>query len=141
LGRLWAEECRETDHATEDALAREAKKLLRGPVLIVVGMVSDPGNPVRHREDLLASGAAIENLLLLIEADGFAAMWRTGRLVESRKLRAALGFQDQEVMVGVLYVGRRSPAFTPPPRRRPPVDHVVSFGLEPVFRTGLGPDS
>lgn len=129
LGRLWAEECRENDWVPEGSEAREAQKLLRGPVLIFVGMVSDADNPVRYQEDLLASGAAVENLLLLLEERGFSAMWRTGRMVESRKIKAALGYEAGEVTVAIVYVGQRPSTFTPSPRRRPAVDSIISFGL------------
>ncbi|MGC8488003.1 MAG: nitroreductase family protein [Clostridia bacterium] len=129
LGRLWAEESRENDWVPESALAREAAKLERGPVLIFVGMVSETENAVRYQEDLLATGAAVENLLLLFHDRGFSTMWRTGRMVVSKKIKAAIGYQEGEETVAVLYVGQMSTTFNPPPRRRPPVEDVISFGL------------
>jgi nitroreductase len=129
LGRLFAEEARARDWAAEGTEHREAQKLLRAPVLIFVGMVTDPINPIRRQEDLLACGAAIENLLLLFQERGYDAMWRTGRMTASQAIPAALGYEAGEETVGILYVGRRPATFSPPPRRRPPVDDVISCGL------------
>ncbi len=131
LGRLFAEESRDRGWVAAGTEHREAQKLLRAPVLIFVGMVTDPSNPIRHQEDLLACGAAIENLLLLFSDAGYDAMWRTGRMTASQAIPEALGFGAGEETVAILYVGRKPATFSPPPRRRPPVDDVISCGLAP----------
>ncbi len=131
LGARWAEEAVTKGWAPETARTREQAKLLRAPQIIFVGVVSDPDDPVRQREDQAATSAAVAQLLLLLEDAGFAGMWRTGRMVVSDAIRDALAYQPGETIEAIVYVGRRG-SRTPPPRLRPPVTRVVTWGLHPT---------
>ncbi len=131
LGALWADEAVAKGWAPEAARAREQSKLLRAPQVIFVGVVSDPDDPVRQREDQAATSAAVAQLLLLLEDAGFAGMWRTGRMVVSEAIRHALAYQPGETIEAIVYVGRRG-SRTPPPRVRPPVARIMTWGLHPT---------
>ena len=106
--------------------AKLAKLLERLPTLggmVQVTCVADP-DPDHHREDLLACGAAVQNLLLAAEARGLASFWSTGAaLGHPDTLRRLGGDPEREVFVGSLWLGGR--VETPPAPPRLPLDAVL----------------
>jgi nitroreductase len=132
LGDLWAEEAVMKGWVPEASRSHERAKLLRSPLVIFVGVVTDPEDAVRVVEDRAATSAAVAQLLLLLEDAGFAGAWRTGRMVVSEAIPKALSYQPGEVTEAILYIGQRRENYAPPPRLRPPVDRVVSWGLHPT---------
>jgi len=110
---------RRRDAATDLALAKEAARLERAPVVIAC-VVAPGGDPVEAREDRDAVAAAIQNLLLAAQAHGLAAIWRTGTMVDEAEVRAALGLRGREEIVAFVYLGH--PVAPAPPRERTPQD-------------------
>lgn len=106
LGEIWAREATaNVDPKVRDAMfAGEAKKPLRSPVLIVVAAHTDP-NPVMAEEDLVATAAAVQNLLLAAHAKGLSAAWKTGKIVHSTEVKQFLGFDPSDRVIAVVYVG------------------------------------
>jgi nitroreductase len=108
--------------ADEEALATEAGRLRRAPVVIVAA-VSPGEDPVQAREDRDAVAAAVQNLLLAAHARGLAAMWRTGAMADEPEVREALGLTGREAIVAFVYLGRRrGPGAGRGPARRPAAD-------------------
>ncbi len=95
----------------------EAAKWLRAPVVVVVSH-RPHGSDERRREDRLALGAAVENLLLALSAQGLAAMWRTGASAHSLAVRRALGLSADDEIVALVHVGRPLAEAQPQARRR-----------------------
>ncbi len=83
----------------------------RAPMLIVAiaSCVEDPKVP--EVEQLLSTGAAVQNMLNASFALGFGAIWRTGDLASHPVVRQGLGVGDRETVVGFLYLG--TPKVTP----------------------------
>jgi nitroreductase len=99
------------------ALEKERSKPLRSPVLIAVG-VDKPSDPrVIEVENICATAAAVENLLLAAHALGLAAKWRTGDAARAPKIKQFLGFEPGQYLIAFIYLGY--PAFEPPPVERP----------------------
>ena len=90
-------------------LAVEQQRLLKMPQrapLIIVAITSYKNDPkVPIIEQTLSTGAAIQNLLLALHAQGFGTMWRTGWVVEHAHIKQALGLQDSQSIAGFVYVG------------------------------------
>ncbi|MFW1737642.1 nitroreductase family protein, partial [Acinetobacter sp. ULE_I080] len=63
----------------------------RAPILVLAVTKFQDHPKVPFFEQTLSSGAAIENFLLSMQAQGFATMWRSGAVVESKLLKSALG--------------------------------------------------
>lgn len=110
VGRVMAESlaARLEDANGENAQARvdkERNKLLRAPVVIVV--VAEP--PIHPQaleiENVEATAAAVQNMLLVGEEMGLACMWRTGDAAFDPRVKRALGLSPQEAIVAFLYVG------------------------------------
>ena len=102
--------------ATADDLRRERSKPLRAPAVIAVA-VDKPALPkVSEIENLAATAAAIQNLLLAAHALGLGAMWRTGPAATDSAVKAFLGLADDQQLIGFVYVGYPEVASTPPAR-------------------------
>ena len=90
---------------TEALLNKERNKLLRSPVVIVV-VAEPPRQPnVVEIENIEATAAAVENMLLAGEEMGLACMWRTGDAAFDPRVKHWLGLSPNETIVSFLYVG------------------------------------
>jgi nitroreductase len=106
LGRLWAERAAAGVESAHRAafIEGEAAKLQRAPTIIVVSTCTDP-NPVRAEEDLTATAAAVQNMLLVAHARGLAAAWKTGKMVYDEGVKAHLGLKSDDRIVAFIYLG------------------------------------
>jgi nitroreductase len=117
VGEALAAEGVESGRVRAERAPLEASKWLRAPVVVVVS--HDPaGTDVVELEDRLALGACVENLLLALDAQGYAAMWRTGASAGSPAVKAALGLAPAAEIVALVYAGRPLADAPLPPRRR-----------------------
>lgn len=88
-----------------EVVARERQKPLRAPVTLVVAAAVQPGHKIPVIEQVLAAGAAAQNVLLAAYALGFGGMWRTGDSAYDAGVKAALGLGAEDAIVGYLYLG------------------------------------
>ena len=77
--------CAACRRLSEGDLQRERDKALRAPLIIVVACRAVPGTKVPVIEQILAAGAAAQNILLALHALGYAAAWKTGEAAYDRK--------------------------------------------------------
>jgi nitroreductase len=83
-------------------------------------------------EQVLAAGAAAQNILLALHARGYGAMWRTGAPAYDPYVKRALGFDAEDAIVGFLYAG--TPSVVVPALARPEVSAHVDEWLAPRAR-------
>ncbi len=126
IGAAQAAEAVATGRIAPEREAFEAAKWLRAPTVVVVSHVPQD-NPEVRREDRLALGAAVENLLLALEAQDLAAMWRTGAAATSPAVKEGLGLDPAHEIVAVVYVGHPLAGALLPPRRRRPAAEVTRW--------------
>jgi nitroreductase len=108
----------------EAAGEKEAPKLDRAPTLVLASAVL-AGELVQDEEDVCATAAAIQLVLLAATERGLASYWRTPGVLRTRKGREALGIPDGERVLGLLHFG--PPEREPAPREREPVERYVEF--------------
>lgn len=96
---------------------------LRAPLLIVAVCALQTHASVPEVEQLLSTGAAIQNLLLALHGQGYATMWRTGEIASNAQVKVALGLAASDVIAGFVYVG--SAAGNPSVRELPALDTLV----------------
>jgi nitroreductase len=106
LGEVWGREAAaKVEPGIRDAILEgEIKKLHRAPTLIVVSVRTDP-NPVTAEEDLVATAAATQNLLLAAHAKGLSAAWKTGKMVHSAEAKKFLGIDESDRIIAIVYLG------------------------------------
>jgi nitroreductase len=91
--------------AAPEALSRERQKPLRAPAILVVAATPKPHPKVPQIEQMLAAGAATQNILLAAHAMGLGAIWRTGAPAYDPGVAAALGLPPGSHIVGFVYIG------------------------------------
>jgi nitroreductase len=91
--------------ATEDDLQKDRSKPLRAPVVIAVA-VDKPALPkVKEIENICATAAAVQNLLLAAHAIGLTAIWRTGPSATDPAVKQFFGWQADQHLIGFVYIG------------------------------------
>jgi nitroreductase len=90
---------------SEGDLQRERDKALRAPMIIVVVCRVVPGTKVPAIEQILAAGAATQNLLLALHSFGYATAWKTGEGAYDPEVKQSLGLAADDHIIGFVYVG------------------------------------
>lgn len=125
LSDLFEAALRKRDPAVDDqAVATIRSKPLRSPLIVAVGvdvMENHPKVPVE--EQLVAAACATQNLLLAAPAAGWGAILLTGWPAFDDTVRAGLGFQPKDKLVGFVYLG--TPSEAPRPMARPDVSAFI----------------
>lgn len=86
------------------------------PMVIALGMRKiTEKTSVSIDEQLMASSAAVMNILNAVHALGYAAKWVTGP-IDNKGVAAGLGFSDSYRMLGFLFIGTLCEAEQAPPR-------------------------
>jgi nitroreductase len=119
MGEVLAYALTEQGESDPAQIDRVRQQPLRAPLIVVciTRMQSHPKVP--NVEQTLSTGAAVQNLLLMLHAQGFGAIWRTGALCDTAVVRHAFGLSDGDQIAGFVYVG--TPAKHPQARTRLPV--------------------
>lgn len=92
--------------ADAEALERESSKAWRSPVLIVVVAEPKTHPKVPEVEQLVAVGAAVQNLWLAAHSMGYGAAWKTGSHAYDAAVKIALGLRASDQIIGFVHVGR-----------------------------------
>lgn len=93
---------------TDGQLKKERTKLGRAPLVVVACAINQHSEEIPWIEQILAVGAAIENMLLAATALGYGSMWRTGPPAYDHRVMHALGLSDDDAIVGFVYLGTPS---------------------------------
>jgi nitroreductase len=86
-------------------LEAERKKALQAPLVVVVVAAVKENPKVPEIEQIVAVGAAAQNMLLAAHALGFGGFWRTGALAYDVETKKALNLSETDVIVGFMYFG------------------------------------
>jgi nitroreductase len=106
LGEVLARALRKRDPSSpEAALEHERKKPLRAPLVVVVAAVIAANPKVPAVEQMIAAGAAAQNIVLACHALGFGAFWRTGAPAYDADVKEALGLTAHDALIGFLHIG------------------------------------
>jgi nitroreductase len=101
--------------ASEEEISQAGEKAHRGAMLLAVVLRIIRDHPrVSISDQMLAAGAAVENMLLAATALGYAGCLRSGISATSRRVRLALGLAGDEELAAFLMLG--TPAKAPSPR-------------------------
>jgi len=93
---------------TEEQLQLEREKVRRSPCIVVVGCAVVKDNPkVPEIEQVVAVGAAAQNLFLGAHALGYGVMWKTGPAAYDAQVKASVGLRPEDHIVAILHLGTR----------------------------------
>ncbi|MFW2177365.1 MULTISPECIES: nitroreductase family protein [unclassified Moraxella] len=112
----------ETDPAT---LAKALAMPHRSPMIITVISHYREHEKVPHWEQLACASSATQNLLLALQAIGYATVWRTGNLIDTQPVKDYFNVTDKNQIVGFVYVGTAGAELP----KRPPmlVDDFIDY--------------
>ncbi|MBV1959778.1 MAG: nitroreductase [Pseudomonadales bacterium] len=106
LGKLYLEAAlAESQDLSEERQQRIKNMPLRAPVVIVVATQPVKGHKVPVLEQMIATGAAVQNMLLAAEEIGVGAMWRTGEMAHKPTIKTGLGLNQTDEIIAYLYLG------------------------------------
>ncbi|MBB6123372.1 nitroreductase [Sphingobium subterraneum] len=91
---------------------KELMKAFRAPTIIAVGVSIQEDHKVPAVEQIVAAGAAVQNMFLAAHALGLGAMWKTGDLAYDDNMKSLLGLKASDAIVALLFVG--TPPKLPP---------------------------
>jgi len=106
LGEIFAQaKLQEDPGASIEDLTRLRNMTYRAPLVIAVIAKIQEHPKVPASEQLLSAGCVAHGLLLAAEAEGFAAMWRSGSLCFDLQVKRALKMQATDELLGFIYMG------------------------------------
>lgn len=110
LAGVFAASLRERDPlATPDQEAQAREKAFRSPMLMLAVVdCGPPGDEVPDTERYLATGCAIQNMLLMATAMGYASALTSGKAMESTGLRELFALRETEHAVCFVSLGTAS---------------------------------
>ncbi|HXI78424.1 MAG TPA: nitroreductase [Steroidobacteraceae bacterium] len=93
---------------TAEQLAAERDKMNRSPTIVVVGCaVNREQTKVPEIEQVVAVGAAAQNLFLAAHDLGYGVMWKTGAAAYDPAVKAAVGLRPDDHIVAIMHLGAR----------------------------------
>jgi nitroreductase len=116
LGSLFAEAgLQGNPELTPEKVAKLKNAPQRAPVVIVAIARIQENVKVPPVEQRLAVGAGIQNIVTAAYALGLGAIWRTGDMAYSDHVKASLGLQESEEILGFIYLGHVNCKLKKPP--------------------------
>ena len=91
---------------TGEQLAAEREKLNRSPTIVVIGCaVNRTQTKIPEIEQVVAVGAAAQNLFLAAHDLGYGVMWKTGAAAYDPAVKAAVGLRPDDHIVAIMHLG------------------------------------
>jgi len=87
----------------------------RAPMIIVAIAKCQAHPKVPRQEQVIACGAATQNMLNALFILGFGAVWRTGDFAYDERVKDALGLHVDEEIIGFIYTGTPNQEIPAPP--------------------------
>ncbi len=125
LGEAFVDDMCERAVGDQGKHLKTLTKYTRTPAVIVVGCAADD-HPTFHAENRDAVAAGIQNLLLGATARGLATFWSTPPLVDSGRVLELSGFEPDDRIIAVIYVGWSNTQVEATERPPPTVRHILA---------------
>ncbi len=106
---------------TKEKLENNIKKVSH---LIVSVMKRGTNEKIPHVEEVAAASAAIQNILLGATALGIASFWSTGGMTLKPAMKSYLGLGNEDIVLGLIYLGYTDEPAKPGTRNSAPADKV-----------------
>jgi len=87
---------------------------LRAPMVVVAIANVVPEHKIPEIEQVVAVGAAVQNIQLCARALGYGVMWRTGAMAYDPIVHAHFDLQGHDMIVGFVYLGTQEGGAKPP---------------------------
>ena len=125
LGEAFVTDMMVHDIGDENKRVKTLTKFARTPNVLVVGCAAHD-HPTFHAENRDAVAAAIQNILLGATAAGLASFWATAPVMDGEDALELCGFDPDDRIVGVIYLGWATSTVEAPERPPAEVRHLDS---------------
>jgi nitroreductase len=92
---------------SEEQFTAQRDKIMRSPTIVVVGCAVRENPKIPEIEQIVAVGAAAENLFLAAHDLGYGVMWKTGAAAYDPGVKASVGLQPHDHIVAIMHLGTR----------------------------------
>ncbi len=113
------------DPKVDQVLMQEREKTLRAPVIIALISSQKVGEKIVPQEEMVAAGAALQNILLAAHSLGLGAMVRSGVHSYLQPVREYFELHEKESLIGLIYLGY--PVDPAPASKRSPLEGKVQW--------------
>ena len=120
-----AKAVREGEALSEKDIEKTHSMPLRAPMIITVVTNIQAHKKVPSFEQMLSAGAAVQNLILALKAQGFSTVWRTGLLCNEPAVKAYFDVGPDDYVTAFVYTGT-SPK-NEPARKPIDIESLVRF--------------
>lgn len=124
LGEAFAADMHERDVGDEGKRLKTLTKYTRTPATLVVGCTPND-HPTFHAENRDAVAAAIQNILLGATAAGLSSFWSTPPVIDSARALERCGFDPDDRIIGLIYLGWPNATLDAPARPEPIIRHIT----------------
>jgi nitroreductase len=93
--------------------------------IIAIYMQRGNNSNITALEEICATAAAVQNILLGAQALGISVLWSTGGVVLQPAMKEYLGLGEEDNMIGLLYMGYTDEPATP--GRRTPIEAKTTW--------------
>ena len=97
-------------HYSNDELFIEKARMapFRAPMVIVLITEVKNHPKVPAIEQMLSTGAAAQNILLALNAQGYGGVWKTGKLALNDNITKFFNLDENHHILGYLYIGTKT---------------------------------
>lgn len=120
-----AKAVQEGETLSEKDIVKTQAMPLRAPVIITVVTKIQAHKKVPPFEQMLSAGAAVQNLILALKAQGFSTVWRTGLLCNEPAVKSYFDVGPDDYVTAFVYTGT-SPK-NEPARKPIDIESLVRF--------------
>ena len=90
---------------TKDMIKKYEQAPFRAPMILILVNTYKEHPKVPAIEQKLSTAASAQNIALALNAMNYSSIWRTGKLAFNKDIQKELGLQDNQEILGYLYVG------------------------------------
>ena len=105
LKAAQAQAVKDGEVLSEKTIKKTQEMPLRAPVIITVVTQIQAHKKVPAFEQMLSAGAAVQNLILALKAQGFSTVWRTGLLCNEPAVKEYFGVGPDDYVTAFVYTG------------------------------------
>jgi len=121
LGRVFEEAATSQSPSLEIHRREKLRAMpLRAPMMVVAIADVIPEHKIPEIEQVVAVGAAVQNIQLSARALGYGVMWRTGPMAYNLTVHKYFDLKEHDKIVGFVYLG------TQEGKSRPPVEQSLA---------------
>ena len=103
--------------APEAVVTKERNRTSFAPVVIVACAEVTTDNPnVPPVEQIVSTGAAVQNIMNAAHSKGFGTFLSTGKNARDPHVKQAFGLSDKDELIGFVYLGTPKPGLSGKPR-------------------------